>query len=40
MSKISPGKCKTAGGFIWMKKEDLNENNYSFEHKKLKINGL
>ena len=34
------GKCKTAGGFIWRKKEDLNENNYSFEHKKLKINGL
>jgi group I intron endonuclease len=40
MTEALRGKCKTAGGFIWMKKEDLNENNYSFEHKKLKINGL
>jgi len=36
MTEALRGKTKTAGGFIWKKKEDLNETNYDFTNNKLK----
>jgi group I intron endonuclease len=36
MTEALRGKTKTAGGFIWKKKEDLNNNNYNFINNKLK----
>jgi group I intron endonuclease len=39
MTEAVRGKTKTAGGYIWKKKEDLTEINYDFINKKL-INGL
>lgn len=39
MTEAVRGVTKTAGGYIWRKKEDLNEINYDFTNKKL-INGL
>jgi group I intron endonuclease len=37
MTEAVRGKTKTAKGYIWKKKEDLNNNNYDFINKKLKI---
>ena len=36
MTEALRGKTKTAGGFIWKKKEDLNDNNYDSINNKLK----